>query len=513
MKGDDRAVAEGILYTDQYQLTMAQLYYRTGLHEKQVQFDHFFRRYPDYGQHQAGFCVNAGMEWLLDWMGEARFTDSAISRLATQRDPKGGAVFHADFLQWLRREGSFEGITMHAIPEGRVVHPAVPLTVVTGPLVMAQILETPLLNHLNYQTLIATRAARIHESARGQPILEFGLRRAQERGGSAGVRAALIGGADYTSSVGISHVLGFPPKGTHAHSMVQVFMALGEGELGAFRAYADVYPDSCLLLVDTINTIESGLPNAIMVFEELRKKGHEPFGVRLDSGDLAHLAVRAARMLDDAGFPEARIVLSNQLDELVIWQILTQIAGEAPRYGVDADRLVKRLVFGVGTRLITSSGASALDGVYKLSAVRDGTVWLPTTKLSESPEKTVTPGRKRSWRIYDLRGLATADLLTLETEDPRGMEELALHHPIDRGKTRRLAGNEIADAEPLLEEVLKNGIRVDAPSPIPAMRERRRKDVGKLDPGVLRIVNPHRYHVSLSRGLWNLKQEMAGSFG
>ena len=263
MKLSDRPTVEGILFTDEYQLTMANLYYRMGLYEKRAQFDHFFRIYPDYGVHQAGYCINAGLEWLLDWMEEVYFRDQDIAYLRSQTGRTGRRVFDEGFLAWLRENGSFAGITMHAIPEGRVVHPNVPLAVVQGPLAMAQILETSLLNHLNYQTLIASKAARIRESGRGHLLLEFGLRRAQERSASAGTRAALIGGADFSSSVGISHVLGYPPKGTHAHSMIQVFMALGEGELGAFRAYADMYPDDCLLLVDTIDTLESGVPNAI----------------------------------------------------------------------------------------------------------------------------------------------------------------------------------------------------------------------------------------------------------
>jgi nicotinate phosphoribosyltransferase len=207
---------------------------------------------------------------------------------------------------WLRRYGNFEALTLRAIPEGRVVHPHVPLTTVQGPLALAQILETPLLNKLNYTTLIATKAARVSQAGRGRPLLEFGMRRGHERGVNAGARAALIGGADFTSNVGASAALNFPPKGTHAHSMVQLFMALGEGELGAFEAYADVYPDDCLLLVDTVDTLNSGLPNAIKVFEKLRQKGHKPVGIRLDSGDLAYLAVQAARMLDKAGFSRYR---------------------------------------------------------------------------------------------------------------------------------------------------------------------------------------------------------------
>jgi nicotinate phosphoribosyltransferase len=511
MKSSDRLTVEGILFTDQYQLTMAQLYFRMGLHEKLAQFDHFFRNCPDYGAHKAGYCINAGLEWLLDWMQEAHFRAEDIAYLRGQTGQAGQRVFREDFLAWLGANGSFDGITMRAIPEGRVVHPNVPLTVVQGPLAMAQILETALLNHLNYQTLIATKASRIHESGRGQMLLEFGLRRAQEKGASAGVRAALIGGADFSSNVGISHVLGYPPKGTHAHSMVQVFMALGEGELAAFRAYAEVYPDDCLLLVDTINTLESGIPNAIKVFKELRRKGHEPLGIRLDSGDLAYLSIQAARMLNDAGFPNAKIVLSNQLDELVIWQLITQIQHEAPRYGIDPDRLIGRLVYGVGTRLITSAGAAALDGVYKLVAVCDRGEWVPAIKVSETPAKTLNPGHKHIWRLYDRRGKATADLLSLDDEDPREMEQISLHHPTEHTKYRTLNQGAVSKIEPLLVAVLEEGKLVyDTPS-IEEMRRRRQADVERLDPGVKRLMNPHVYHVSLTRRLWDLKQELIQS--
>jgi nicotinate phosphoribosyltransferase len=410
------AIAEGILFTDQYQLTMAQLYFRLGLHERPAQFDHFFRRYPNYGSHQAGYCVNAGLEWLVDWMGQTRARDEEIELLRGQRGVAGERIFGDDFLHWLRANGHFEGISLHAIPEGRVVHPNVPLTVVRGPMAMAQILETPLLNLLNYQILIATKAARLREVARGSTVLEFGLRRGPERGTNAGARAALIGGADFSSNVGLSHILGLPPKGTHAHSMVQVFMALGEGELAAFRAYAEVYPDNCLLLVDTVDTLGSGVPNAITVFEELRRQGHRPVGIRLDSGDLAYLSIQAAKQLDAAGFPETTIVLSNELDELTIWQITTQIAEEAPRYGMDADHVIGRLTYGVGTRLITSRGQGALDGVYKLVSVQNGADWTPAIKISETAAKTITPGDKRVWRLYDDRGKATADLLCLDDE-------------------------------------------------------------------------------------------------
>jgi nicotinate phosphoribosyltransferase len=511
MKPSDRAVAEGMLFTDEYQLTMAQLYYRMGLHEKYAQFDHFFRSYPDYGSHKAGYCVNAGLEWLLDWMHEAHSRDHDIEYLRGQGGRTGERIFDDDFLAWLRGNGTFDGITMRAIPEGRVVHPNVPLTVVQGPLAMAQILETALLNCLNYQTLIATKAARIRESGRGRLLLEFGLRRAQDRGANAGTRAALIGGADFTSNVGISHVLGYPPKGTHAHSMVQVFMALGEGELGAFRAYADIYPDDCLLLVDTIDTLESGIPHAIRVFEELRRKGHEPVGIRLDSGDLAHLSIQAAKMLNDAGFPDTSIVLSNQLDELVIWQIITQIEHEAPRYGVDAGQLIGRLVYGVGTRLITSQGASALDGVYKLVAIQEGDEWVPAIKISETPEKTINPGHKYVWRVYDRRGKATADLLSLDDEEPRDMDRVLLHHPTEHTTYRMLDRDDLSEIEPLLVHVLDAGELVCDLPPLEEMRDWREADVERLDPGVKRLVNPHVYHVSLTERLWNLKQRLMES--
>jgi nicotinate phosphoribosyltransferase len=504
-------MAEGILLTDQYQLTMAHLYYRMGLHEKHVQFDHFFRDYPAYDGHVAGYCICAGLEWLLDWMAWARFGEREVDYLRSQTGRTGERLFEDDFLNWLLDNGSFEGLTMRAVPEGRVVHPNVPLTVVQGPLAMAQVLETALLNHLNYQTLIATKASRIHSSTQGQLLLEFGLRRAHDRGANAGARGALIGGADFTSNVGASALLGYPPKGTHAHSMVQVFMGLGEGELAAFQAYADVYPDDCLLLVDTIDTLESGIPNAIKVFNKLRREGHEPLGIRLDSGDLAYLSIQAAKMLNDAGFPETSIVLSSNLDELNIWQIITQIQQEAGRYGVDADHLIGRLVYGVGTRLITSWGEPALGGVYKLVAVHDDHDWVPAIKISESAAKTPNPGHKHVWRIYDKRGKATADLLSLDDEDPREMAEVKLHHPTEHTVHRTLHQDEIEEIEPLLVDVLDQGELVyDLPS-IKDMRDRRRSDIARLDPGVKRLINPHVYHVSLTKRLWDLKQELIAS--
>ncbi len=508
MKTSDKQLAEGILLTDQYQLTMAQLYFRYGLHEKKAQFDYFFRDYPDYGSHKAGYCINAGLEWLLDWMGEARFGEKELEKLRAHRGTGGEQLFEDDFLAWLAGNGNFSGIHLSAIPEGRVVHPNTPLVIVQGGLAMAQILETSLLNHLTFQTLIATKAARIKASTQGHLLMEFGLRRAQERAGIAGTRAALIGGADYSSNVGTSHALGYEPKGTHAHSMVQVFMALGGTELDAFQAYADIYPDDCILLVDTINTIESGVPNAIRVFEKLRKKGHEPVGIRLDSGDLAYLSICAAKLLNEAGFPDVKIVLSNQLNELAIWQITTQIQHEAERYGVEPDGLLRRLAYGVGTGLITSEGDAALDGVYKLVALEDEGSWIPAIKISETPQKTLTPGNKRLWRVYDERGKATADLIALVDEDVRALDPLILRHPTLISMHRSLRKEEIEEIEPLLVDVYRDGQQVYTSPSIEEMRAQRQRDLRKLDPGVRRLVNPHIYHVSLTKKLWDLKQEL-----
>ncbi|MCD4748324.1 MAG: nicotinate phosphoribosyltransferase [Thermoanaerobaculales bacterium] len=507
----DREQGVGFLFTDFYQLTMAQLYFRHGLHEHSALFDYFYRSNPNYGQHNAGYCVCAGLEWFVDWMLGTRPTAKDTAYLQSLKGQTGARLFADDFIDWLGQNDLFSSLSVRAIPEGRVVHPNVPLVVIQGPLAIAQLVETPLLNHLNYQTLVATKASRIRAAARGGPIFEFGMRRAHEHGANAGARASLIGGADFSSNTAISAALGFPPKGTHAHSMVQAFIALGGSEIDAFRAYAEIYPDDCVLLVDTINTLQSGVPNAIRVFDELRRKGHRPLGIRLDSGDLAFLAIQAAKQLNAAGYQEVFVVLSNNLDELVIWQIITQIQEEAPRYGVDPDKLVGRLVYGIGTRLITSRGDSALDGVCKLVAVSDDERWQPAIKLSETKAKTLNPGNKRVWRVYDSHGKATADLIALADEDPREAETLVLRHPTDEGRYRTLQRRQISSIEPLHVDVVQTGRRVGDPPSIEAIRALRSSDLECLYPGVKRLMNPHVYHVSLSQALWDFKQGLVSS--
>ena len=501
-------ITRGILFTDQYQLVMAQLYFKNGIHEREVQFDHFFRNYPDYGSHKAGYCVNAGLEWFVDWMKDARFGKDEIELLRNHKNSKGEKIYQDDFLEWLKKNGNYDGITLKSIPEGRIVHPHEPLNIVQGPMAMAQIIETAMLNKLNYQTLIATKASRIKEIGRKNLLLEFGTRRGQDEGANAGVRAALIGGADFSSNVGISYVLGYNPQGTHAHSMVQMFLALGMSELDSFEAFAELYPDNCILLVDTINTLESGIPNAIKVFQKLKQKGHKPVGIRLDSGDLAFLSIEAAKLLNAAGFEEVGIVLSNELDEMNIWQIITQITIEAPKEGLDPDKIIGRLIYGVGTRLVTSVGDPALGGVCKLVAVKQDNDWASAIKLSESPEKIPAPGNKQVWRIYGKNKNATADLIGFEGEKPEQEEQLILRHPFQPGKSRKILKEDCARIDPLLEEVVKEGvIKYDFPS-IDEIRKVREEDLDRLNSGVKRLINPHHYHVSLTQKMFNKKQEL-----
>ncbi|MEX2536703.1 MAG: nicotinate phosphoribosyltransferase [Trueperaceae bacterium] len=503
-----RGIAEGILFTDLYQLTMAQLYFQRGMHDTAAQFDYFFRETPDYGGHKAGYCVFAGLADLLDFIGEMHVTDGAIERLREMRNSGGSRVFGDDFLHWLRSTGGFESLRLRAIPEGRVVHPGAPLAVAQGQLAIVQLLETALLNKLNFPTLIATKASRLKRAARGAPVFELGMRRGQGLAVNTATRAAMIGGADASSNTGASLLLGIPPVGTHAHSMVQAFIAAGGNEIDAFRAYAETYPDNCLLLVDTIDTINSGLANAITVFEELRAAGHEPIGIRLDSGDLAHLAIVCARELDRAGFPDASITLSNQLDELTIWQVLTQIEEEAGEYGVEPERLVARLRYGVGTQLVVSGGAPALDGVYKLVALQRGDDWRPAIKLSDTPAKVTNPGEKTLYRVYDERGMATADVIARTGEKLADESSVTLYHAGDPEQSRVIQAENISSIEPLLEEVWVEGKRKTERETIATLRKRRLDDESRLDPGVLRLLNPHVYHVSLSPALWRLKREL-----
>lgn len=501
-------ILSGILGTDQYQLAMAQVYWKEGIAGRPAQFDYFFRRYPDYGTHQAGYCITAGLSWLLEWLEVARFGEAEIAALADQETAGGEPRFDRGFLDWLSEHGDMSSIEIRAVPEGRVVHANAPIAMIRGPIAMAQILETPFLNRMNYPSLVATKAARVADAARGSTVLEFGMRRGPHDGAHAGGMGALIGGAHFTSNVALSHALGLDPKGTHAHSMVQAFMALGDSELEAFRKFAQLYPDECILLIDTIDVETSGVPNAIRVFEELVAAGHRPMGIRIDSGDLAYMTIQSALLLNEAGFDEVAIVLSSDLDELVIWQILSQLEAEAPRYGLDPGALVSRVVFGVGTRLITSHGDPALGGVYKLVAIEGpGGEWKPAIKISENIEKMAIPGVKTVTRAYDRRGLATVDIVGMEGSDPLSTDHVELFHP-HRELRRTLHANEVSASESLLEPAFADGKRADGSPDLEELRERRSADLDRLDPGVRRLVNPHIYHVSLAEDLKQVQLDM-----
>ena len=474
----------GVLFTDLYQLTMAQVYFSHGIAEQEASYEHYFRTYPSYGEHRAGYCVTAGLQVLLERLAEFRFGDAERSALAEMRSGSGAPLFGKGFLNWLEHHGDFGRLSVRAVPDGRVVHPHTPITVVEGPLALGQLLESSLLNHRNFATLVATKAARVKQAARSGSVLEFGMRRAAGLGANLATEAALVGGADFSSNVAASHKLGMPAKGTHAHALVQAFMALGGSELDAFRAFSSVYPDDCVLLVDTIDTLESGLPNAILVFEELRSKGHRPVGIRLDSGNPVDLALASAQMLDEAGFEETAIVLSDRLDELAIARITEELARRAE----DPDRLIGRLVFGVGTRLVTSEGAPSLDGVYKLAAVRKDRTWRPAFKLTNDLAKSALPGRKGLWRNYRQDRTAGGDLVTLREEEP------------EEGQAW----------EDLLEQVWANG-RSMIQEDLETARDRRRRDIARLSPDYLDLIDPSPYPVARSPGLRALCDQMFGN--
>jgi len=502
-----KPITQGFLFTDFYQITMAQVYYRQGIALQPAHFEYFFRSYPNYGSHQAGFCILAGLRTFFEWLVQAKPRPEDLAYLKSLTNRQGKPLFDLQFLDWLK-EIDFSCLQIEAIAEGRVVHPHVPLVSVTGPLALAQLIETPLLNIFNYQTLVATKAARFKRAARSQVVMDFGLRRAQGLGGNAGTRAALIGGIDFSSNTGTCAALGVPAKGTHAHSLVQAFLALGYGEEDAFLAFAETFPDDCILLIDTINTLESGLPHAIKIFQRLRQKGHKPVGVRIDSGDLAFLAVECYQELKKAGFEDCFIVLSNQLDELLIHQIISQVEDEAKERNLDPNAILSRLVFGAGTRLITSAGSCSLDGVYKLTAIKKQNKWVPAIKISDSPSKILNPGHKKVYRLKDKRNKAMVDLLCLPEERPFDHFEFKVVHPLDLNVFRKLKREDVLEAEELHQLIQKeNKIVYEFPD-FDQIAHKREKDLAELDSGVKRLINPHVYHVSLSEQLATLKEKV-----
>ncbi|CAN5804158.1 nicotinate phosphoribosyltransferase [soil metagenome] len=456
------------LLTDLYQLTMACGYWKAGHSDREAVFHLTYRR-PPFG---GGYAIAAGIAPALEYLRRLTFTADDLAYLATLEDNEGKPLFPRGFLDHL---GAMKfTCTVDAVPEGSLVFPHEPIVRITGPILQAQIVETALLDIINFQTLIATKSARIAQAARGAPVLEFGLRRAQGIDGAVSAsRAAFIGGSAATSNVLAGKLFGIPVRGTHAHSWI---MFHGD-ELEAFRAYADALPGNCTSLVDTYDTLR-GVANAIEIGRELRAKGHALAGIRLDSGDLAHLSIEARRMLDDAGFKDARVVASNDLDEYLISSLYEQ--------GAKID------VFGVGTRLVTAYDQPALGGVYKLGAYRDGDGnWRDAIKLSEQPIKISNPGVLQVRRLR--RGNEIVGDIIYDTE--AGLSGLSLHDIDDPSRPAVSPPHDRADD--LLVRYIDRGVDVAAPSSLVEAKARAAEELAQLSPRTRRFANPQPYPVGL----------------
>jgi nicotinate phosphoribosyltransferase len=465
------------LLTDLYELTMACGYWKTGQQDRPAVFHLFFRKHPFGG----GFTVAAGLAAAVDYLQTLRFDPDDLTYLEGLRGNDGGPLFPRAFLDFLA-QFHFR-CDVDAVAEGTLVFPQEPLLRVIGPLVEAQLVESALLNLINFPTLIATKAARVVLAARGEPVLEFGLRRAQGIDGAlTASRAAYLGGCSATSNVLAGRFLGIPVGGTHAHSWVLCF----DDEASAYRAYAQAMPNNCLFLVDTYDSLE-GVRHAIEVGRELRRQGKQLMGVRLDSGDLAWLSIEARRMLDEAGFSDAAIVASNDLDEWIIASLKDQGA--------------KIGVWGVGTRLVTAYGQPALGGVYKLSALGDGQGgWQDKVKVSEQAIKTSNPGILQV-RRYFAEGQAIGDAIFDQQSPGRG--DCTIVDPADMTRRKTIAAD--TAAEELLTPVFRAGRRVGELPSLEESRARLQEQLKMFHAGIKRLVNPHRYPVGLELGLHDRK--------
>jgi nicotinate phosphoribosyltransferase len=470
------------LLTDFYQLTMAYAYWKSGKGEQEAVFNLFFRKHPFEG----GFTLAAGLDYVIDFCSNFKFDNADLEYLKLMTNKDGSPVFESAFLDYLQNL-KFT-CDVDAVEEGTVVFPNAPMVRVRGPLIQCQLLETPLLNIINFQTLIATKAARINIAAQGEPVLEFGLRRAQGIDGAlAASRAAYIGGCTSTSNVMAGKLFGIPVAGTHAHSWIMSF----ETELEAFQAYADAFPDQCVFLVDTYDTL-NGVKNAIKVGEILRSKGKEMIGIRIDSGDLAYFSTKARQLLDEAGFPDAKIVASNDLDEHIITSLKSQEA--------DIN------VWGVGTKLVTAYDQPALGAVYKLSAIKleDGS-WEPKVKVSQQSLKINIPGLHNVKRYFS-RGKAVADMIFLEDEviDPKSV---VIIDPVDATRRKRLMPA-FYQEEILLKPIFKKGALIYPIPTLDEIRSRTAHQLESLDKAHKRLVNPHLYPVGLEENLHHLRMEL-----
>ncbi len=467
------------LLTDLYELTMMQGYFENEDVNKTVIFDMFYRANPEGN----GYAICAGLDQLIDYVKNLHFTEADIAYLESL------GIFKPAFLDYLR-DFRFTG-DIYAIPEGTVIFPREPLVKVIAPIMQAQLIETALLNIINHQSLIATKAARIVRAAQGDGVMEFGCRRAQgPDAGIYGAHAAMIAGCVGTSNVLCGQIFDVPVSGTHAHSWIMSF----PDELSAFRAYAKLYPDACILLIDTYDTLDSGLPHAIQVFKELREKGIHPkrYGIRMDSGDLAYLSKKVKAALDAEGFTDAIISASNDLDENLIGSLKAQ--------GATINS------WGVGTNLITSKDCPAFGGVYKLAAIWSETEqrFLPKIKISENAEKITNPGDKKVYRIYDLQGMIVADLIALADEQFSADEPLLLFDPIETWKKTLLPGGSYRMKE-LLVPVFEKGNCVYESPKVMDIRQHCKEELATLWEESKRFEYPHQTYVDLSRKLWNVK--------
>ena len=470
------------MLTDFYEITMANGFIENGISDREACFDMFFRKIPDNG----GFAIMAGIEQLLDYIRNLKFSQADIEYLRAKN------LFSEEFLTYLSNF-KFE-CDIWAVPEGMPIFPAEPIVVVKGPLLQAQFIETMVLLTINHQSLIATKANRVVRAAEGKPIMEFGSRRAQGYDGAMyGARAAYIGGCFGTACTIAEQHFNIPALGTMAHSWVQLFPT----ELEAFKAYARTYPDNCTLLVDTYNVLKSGVPNAIKAFnEEVVSRGCRPKGIRIDSGDITYLSKQARKMLDEAGFPDCKIVASNSLDEYIIRDLLIQ--------GACID------LFGVGERLITSRSEPVFGGVYKLCAIEENGRLAPRLKLSENVGKITNPGFKQTWRLYDKdTNKAIADVITLFDETIDDSKPYKLFHPEHTWKTKTITNYY---AKPILEKIVERGNIIDKNRSLQEIRSFSEQEIGKLWEEVLRFENPHTYYVDLSQKLWDIKDEILKSF-
>ncbi len=468
---------------DFYQLTMGNGYFKSKHKDTIAYFDVFFRRVPDNG----GFAVCAGLEQVIGYIENLRFDEDDIEFLRKKR------IFDEEFLEYLRNF-KFEG-DIFAIPEGTPVFPYEPLITVRAPAIQAQLIETMLLLLVNHQSLIATKANRIVRAAKGRAISEFGSRRAQGASGAVlGARAAYIGGCGGTACVLSDKLFGVPATGTMAHSWVQMF----DTELEAFEEYCRTYPDSTTLLVDTYNVLKSGVPNAIKAFDNVLKPlGKRPVGIRLDSGDIAYLSVEARKMLDEAGYPDCKIVASNSLDEHIIADLLNQ--------GAKID------LFGVGERLITASSEPVFGGVYKLCAVEENGEIKPKIKISENVAKITNPHYKKLYRIFDNKtGKAEADLICVFDEKIDESKPLELFDPDYTWKRKTMTD---FTAKELQVPVFIKGKRVYNSPDIASIRSYCAEQLATMWDSVLRFENPHRYYVDLSEKLWNIKHSLLSEKG